>query len=107
MASRFATSRFMGLLTTPSRSCCSRRGFSAQVPAGKVNPLLAEQEAIEEHARHAAQLWRKISLYVAGPGILLTAWNAYRIASEHAAHHHEEETPPYPYLRLRTKMHYE
>lgn len=51
-------------------------------------------------------LWRKISLFVAFPGIALVAWNAIQKEKEHHDHIAEHGQPPfipYTHLRLRYK----
>lgn len=43
-------------------------------------------EVTEEHAKGTSTLWLKISLWVAGPAILLTAVNTYFVEMEHLEH---------------------
>lgn len=66
-------------------------------------------QMIEEEAAHAAKTtdtWKKISLFVAVPGLILTTYNSVQKETEH--HHHVQEHGrdpfvPYPHLRLRNK----
>ncbi|ORY74572.1 cytochrome c oxidase, subunit VIa, partial [Protomyces lactucae-debilis] len=56
-----------------------------------------------------SDLWRKISIYVCIPALLIAGVNAYNLYSahqEHVAHlaeHPEEDHPEYPYQNIRTK----
>lgn len=65
---------------------------------------LAEEEA---HAQKTMVTWRYISLFVAIPAVMLTAYNSWLKEEAHAAHEEEHGKPdfvPYAHLRLRNKM---
>merc|ERR1712080_494543 len=68
--------------------------------------------AIEHHAAQSAELWRKITYYVAFPAIIIALLNAKNLAAEHEAHieHMKEENGGelperivYPYFNKREK----
>ncbi|BFZ58633.1 hypothetical protein PYCC9005_005697 [Savitreella phatthalungensis] len=73
------------------------------------NAFTQERDAVTHHAAGAADLWRKISIYVAIPALIIgsvNAWNLYSAHQEHLAHmeHNEDEDhPEYPYQNIRTK----
>lgn len=52
-------------------------------------------------------LWRKLSIYVVIPSLIIASVNAYRLWKEHWEHvAHEppiEERVEYPYMNIRTK----
>lgn len=61
---------------------------------------------------HGSDLWRKISIYVCIPALLIAGVNAYNLYSAHQAHvaheaheraesGEEDETPEYPYQNIR------
>ena len=62
-------------------------------------------QAEVDHAVHTTTTWRRISLFVAIPGVLLCSWNAWKKEEEHAQHisEHGREFIPYPHLRIRNK----
>ncbi len=68
---------------------------------------IAEHMAAEEaEAVTTTVTWRNISLFVAIPGCLLTAYNAYSKEMAHEQHikeHGRPEFVPYTHLRLRKK----
>ncbi|CDK27215.1 unnamed protein product [Kuraishia capsulata CBS 1993] len=68
----------------------------------------AHIEAETHHAQGTSSLWKKITYFVAFPGIALTAVNTYFVEAEHA--HHREHTKhlsddewplDYPYQNVR------
>lgn len=67
----------------------------------------AEGLAAEEaHAVQTTLTWKRISLFVAGPGLVLCTYNAIMKEKEHAAHikeHGRTEFLPYAHLRIRNK----
>ncbi|BGP34449.1 Cytochrome c oxidase subunit 6A [Rhodotorula toruloides] len=72
----------------------ARRSYSTAAPGAEdTNAFIASRKAVEEHAKHSAELWRKITYYVAFPAIIVAALNAKSLASEHEAHleHIKEE----------------
>ncbi len=67
--------------------------------------LMIEEEAA--HADKTANTWRKISLFVAIPGVLLTTYNYAKKEIEHHHHVQEHGRPefiPYAHLRIRNKL---
>ena len=63
-------------------------------------------KAEEEHALKTMATWKKISLFIAIPGVCLTAYHAYAAEKEHIAHEQEHGRPefiPYTHLRIRSK----
>ena len=51
-------------------------------------------------------MWRNISLFVAIPGVALTAWSSFSKEVEHHRHVEEHGRAPfvgYPHLRIRSK----
>lgn len=61
-------------------------------------------------AHYFSDLWRKISIYVCIPALLIAGVNAYNLYTAHQAHlehqSHENElddTPEYPYQNIRVK----
>ncbi|BGP72859.1 hypothetical protein RTBOTA2_004747 [Rhodotorula toruloides] len=72
----------------------ARRSYSTAAPGAEdTNAFIASRKAVEEHAKHSADLWRKITYYVAFPAVIVAALNAKSLASEHEAHleHIKEE----------------
>ncbi|GAA6030386.1 hypothetical protein NBRC10512_002725 [Rhodotorula toruloides] len=72
----------------------ARRSYSTAAPGAEdTNAFVASRKAVEEHAKHSADLWRKITYYVAFPAVIVAALNAKSLASEHEAHleHIKEE----------------
>ncbi|BGP00459.1 Cytochrome c oxidase subunit 6A [Rhodotorula toruloides] len=91
----------------------ARRSYSTAAPGAEdTNAFIASRKAVEEHAKHSADLWRKITYYVAFPAVIVAALNAKSLASEHEAHleHIKEENGGelperivYPYFNKREK----
>ncbi|KAF8425291.1 cytochrome c oxidase subunit VIa [Tirmania nivea] len=71
------------------------------------NRFNREREAAKRHSAETAVLWRRLSIYVAAPAILITGVNAWKLWNEHWSHH--RTTPPneikveYPYQNIRVK----
>ncbi|KAH7883492.1 COX6A, subunit VIa of cytochrome c oxidase [Phlebopus sp. FC_14] len=72
----------------------------------------AKQEALIAHAKVTAELWRKVSIYIAMPAIVVAALWVNNVESEHAAHAEHlmaendgklPQPPPYEYLNRRVK----
>ena len=60
----------------------------------------------EVHAVKTMVTWRRISMFVAAPGICLTAYNSVQKELSHHKHIEEHGRPefiPYTHLRLRNK----
>ncbi|EPS36780.1 hypothetical protein H072_9574 [Dactylellina haptotyla CBS 200.50] len=66
-----------------------------------------ERDAVKAHAAQSSELWRKLSLYVAIPALIISSINAYNLWNEHWEHESHappmEERPQYPYLNIRNK----
>ncbi|KAF8560270.1 mitochondrial cytochrome c oxidase subunit VIa [Imleria badia] len=100
----------MSLLTRSSLRAVSR--FTRPLATNAPSEYFTQLNALREHAAHTADLWRKISFYVAFPATFVTCAWVYNVESEHAAHEEpliEEnngtlpQPPPYPYLNRRVK----
>ncbi|KAK4686379.1 cytochrome c oxidase subunit 6a, partial [Tremellales sp. Uapishka_1] len=87
----------------------SARGFASAAAPGS-NEFMANRAATKVHASETTDLWRKISLYVCVPGILVGALWTYKVEeghAEHLAHLAEEnggEMPDrsvYSYMNIR------
>ncbi|GAA5995710.1 cytochrome c oxidase subunit VIa [Rhodotorula paludigena] len=79
---------------TAARVQGARRAFATAAPeAGAAHDFIKAREAVAEHAKHSAELWRKITYYVAFPSIIIGLLNAKSLAEEHEHHleHIKEE----------------
>ncbi|GAA6061732.1 hypothetical protein JCM10212_000465 [Sporobolomyces blumeae] len=85
----------------------------ATLNSGAETEFIKSRKAVADHAGHSAELWRKITYYVAFPAVLVGFLNAKAMADEHEAHlehiRHENggELPPrikYPYFNKREKL---
>ncbi|CAJ0747992.1 12264_t:CDS:2 [Entrophospora sp. SA101] len=110
MATRILTKRFLNFNTnrclTNNNKSLTRRTFAT---ATEEESFAIRQQKIEEHAKDAANMWKKISIYGCVPALVLTTINALKIEKEHEAHLHEHppepiEHPPYEYQRIRLKL---
>ncbi|KAF2214523.1 hypothetical protein CERZMDRAFT_95787 [Cercospora zeae-maydis SCOH1-5] len=74
------------------------------------NAFNRERAAVKEHAAATSDLWRKLSIYVVIPSLMIAGVNAWRLWSEHWEHKsHEppiEERTEYPYMNIRTKNYF-
>jgi len=74
------------------------------------NTFVRDRQAKKDHAGGSAELWRKLSLYVAIPGLIISAVNAYVLWEEHWAHWDHmpplEERTEYEYQNIRTRNFY-
>ncbi|GAA6007214.1 hypothetical protein JCM10207_001548 [Rhodosporidiobolus poonsookiae] len=104
----------MSALFRTVASAASRRAYSTAGPAieGSGKEFMAHRKAVEEHAKGSAELWRKVTYYVAFPAVIIGTLNAKALADEHEAHlehiKHENggELPErivYPYFNKREK----
>ncbi|KAI9674951.1 MAG: Cytochrome c oxidase subunit 6A, mitochondrial [Caeruleum heppii] len=93
------------------RSSLQRRLASShnlpKLEGAEDNAFNRERQAIKAHAAATSDLWRKLSIYVVIPAIVIASINAYNLWNEHWEHWaHEpplEERPEYPYMNVRTK----
>ena len=69
---------------------------------GNKSKYLQEVDASEKHAHSAIRLWKRVAVFVAVPGLILSSYNAYVVETEHLSHGRPEFVP-YIHLRLRTK----
>ncbi|KAF2453030.1 cytochrome c oxidase subunit VIa-domain-containing protein [Lineolata rhizophorae] len=91
------------------------RTYSAEVGGQPLkgpadNAFNRERAAVKAHAAATSDLWRKLSIYVVIPALLISGANAYRLWNEHWEHWEHmpplEERPAYPYLNVRTKNYF-
>ncbi|KAL9123257.1 MAG: hypothetical protein Q9187_000202 [Circinaria calcarea] len=87
-----------------------RRFATTQEPAltGPAdNAFNRERRAVKAHAAATSDTWRKLSIYVTIPCLIIASVNAYNLWNEHWEHwEHEgplEERIQYPYQNIRTK----
>lgn len=69
--------------------------------------FVKELEEEEAHALKTMVTWRYISLFVAIPGVILTAYNSWKKEEAHLQHIEEHGLPEfvaYSHLRLRNKL---
>jgi len=97
---------------TPPRA--GRRNYSSEAPQEFVgaenNEFNRERARIAAHGAESGELWRKLSIYVAIPCIIVASVNAkvrWDAHWEHVAHEEHEnpraERPEYSYQNIRTK----
>ncbi|KAI9294359.1 cytochrome c oxidase, subunit VIa [Neoconidiobolus thromboides FSU 785] len=91
--------------STKASARSSLRQYSSTASSSAREKYFEELKHTQEHAKKATNTWRLISLYVAGPILIVTSYNAYRIAKDHEEHmkHHPYEFKPWPHLRIRNK----
>jgi len=78
------------------------RRFYAATASPKMT--LAEKEAAEsKHAESTMKTWKVISALIAGPAILICAYNAWVKEKEHHSHP-RPDFAAYPHLRIRNKQ---
>ncbi|KAI9879352.1 MAG: Cytochrome c oxidase subunit 6A, mitochondrial [Pleopsidium flavum] len=92
------------------RSNFQRRFASTEAPkltGPQDNPFNRERQAVKGHAAATSDLWRKLSIYVTIPCLIIAAVNAYNLWTEHWEHWAHmppiDERPEYPYQNIRTK----
>ncbi|EXJ81831.1 cytochrome c oxidase subunit 6a [Capronia coronata CBS 617.96] len=113
--------RFAQQLRSPAfrpalRSTLQRRFASAPAAPGQGSSKLVgtadnafnrERAAVKAHAAATSDLWRKLSIYVVIPCLILGGINAWNLWNEHWEHWEHlpplEERVEYPYQNLRTK----
>ncbi|KAH7126736.1 cytochrome c oxidase, subunit VIa [Dendryphion nanum] len=94
-----------------ARTAIVRRNYSSETPkqfAGtEDNEFNRERAHANEHAAESGELWRKLSVYVAIPCLILATINAklrWDAHQEHAKHAPAlEDKVEYPYQNIRTK----
>ncbi|CAN6640042.1 cytochrome c oxidase subunit 13, mitochondrial [Trichomonascus vanleenenianus] len=78
--------------------------YKTNVEAGKA--LFERYEQTREHGVHTADLWRKISIYVFIPALLLAGLSTYYVEAEHAEHRKHlnlDEQKIYDFQALKIK----
>ncbi|CAA9965652.1 hypothetical protein CFE70_008632 [Pyrenophora teres f. teres 0-1] len=99
----------------PARA--GRRTYSSESPkqfaGAEDNEFNRERAHIAQHAAESGELWRKLTIYVAIPCIIVASVNAkirWDAHWEHVAHEEHEnprsERPEYPYQNIRTKNYF-
>ncbi|RMD44184.1 hypothetical protein DV735_g1005, partial [Chaetothyriales sp. CBS 134920] len=95
--------------TTPTTSAPNpllpRPGDKLVGPAD--NAFNRERAAVKAHAAATSGLWRRLSIYVVIPTLVLGSINAYNLWNEHWEHWDHmpplEERVEYPYQNIRSK----
>ncbi|KAL8942417.1 MAG: hypothetical protein Q9216_001681 [Gyalolechia sp. 2 TL-2023] len=115
MFQRYALQRAFTLptgyaVTPPVRNTVKRRLASTEMPKLKGaadNAFNRERIAVRQHAAASSDLWRKLSIYVAVPCLILGSLNARNLWVEHWEHWETlpplEERIEYDYMNIRTK----
>ncbi|KAK5943919.1 hypothetical protein PMZ80_003200 [Knufia obscura] len=90
-----------------------RRVSTQDIPGGGKltgtadNAFNRERAAVKAHAAATSDLWRRLSIYVVVPCLILASINAWNLWNEHWEHWEHlpplEERVEYPYQNIRTK----
>ncbi|KAK2629652.1 hypothetical protein QTJ16_000472 [Diplocarpon rosae] len=106
--------RFASQLRSPAVRTPFQRRFASSESSGfhgaEDNAFNRERKAVKDHAAATSDLWRKLSIYVVVPAMIITSANAWVLWNEHW--NHWEHMPPleerveYPYQNIRTKNFY-
>ncbi|KAJ2903360.1 Cytochrome c oxidase subunit 6A mitochondrial [Zalerion maritima] len=95
------------LFRTPAGLRTGVRMFSESATKRTENEFIKERQHIKAHAVATTDLWKKISVYLAIPLLILSGANAYRLWKEHWDHWDHmpplEERVEYPYQNIRSK----
>ncbi|KAL8741401.1 MAG: hypothetical protein Q9190_005992 [Brigantiaea leucoxantha] len=71
------------------------------------NAFNRDRLAMKLHAEKSSELWRKLSIYVCIPALILASLNAWNLWNEHWEHWETlpplDQRPQYSYLNIRTK----
>ncbi|MCJ1298173.1 Cytochrome c oxidase subunit 6A, mitochondrial [Hypocenomyce scalaris] len=71
------------------------------------NAFNRERQAVKAHAAATSDTWRKLSIYVVIPCLIIGSVNAYNLWTEHWEHWEHlpplDDRPEYPYQNLRVK----
>ncbi|KAI9848510.1 MAG: Cytochrome c oxidase subunit 6A, mitochondrial [Sclerophora amabilis] len=91
----------------PQRRFASASDPSPGLSGTQNNAFNRERQAVKQHAADTSDLWRKLSIYVVVPALLIAGANAYNLWNEHWEHWEHmpplEERPEFPYQNIRTK----
>ncbi|KAF2229840.1 mitochondrial cytochrome c oxidase subunit VIa, partial [Viridothelium virens] len=92
------------------RPYSSEAGGQSGFSGAQDNAFNRERKAVKDHAAATSDLWRKLSIYVVVPSLILGGANAWRLWTEHWEHwehelheHPMEERPQFQYQNIRTK----
>nr|QEJ80712.1 putative cytochrome C oxidase subunit Via [Teratosphaeria gauchensis] len=92
------------------RQLGARRWASSELTGTADNAFNRERAAVKQHAAETSDTWRKLSIYVVIPSLIVAGVNAWRLWNEHWEHKsHEpplEERVEYPYMNIRTKNYF-
>jgi len=96
------------LRSSPVRLALCRRLASTEgkstLPDNEFN---RQRAAVKAHAASTSDLWRKLSIYVVIPALILGSINAWNLWTEHWEHWEHmpplEERVEYPYQNIRSK----
>ncbi|KAK5099873.1 Cytochrome c oxidase subunit 13, mitochondrial [Lithohypha guttulata] len=102
---------------TPAFRSFVRRLSLEEMPGGSKklvgtadNAFNRERAAVKAHAAATSGLWRRLSIYVVIPCLILASLNAWNLWSEHWEHWEHlpplEERVEYPYQNIRTKNYF-
>ncbi|KAF2034415.1 COX6A-domain-containing protein [Setomelanomma holmii] len=99
---------------TPLRASRTTRNYSSESPkefaGAEDNEFNRERARIAEHAYESGEFWRKLTLYVAVPCLIVATVNAklrWDAHWEHVAHDTpKEDKPEYAYQNIRTKNYF-
>ncbi|MCJ1332987.1 Cytochrome c oxidase subunit 13, mitochondrial [Thelotrema lepadinum] len=96
-----------------------RSTFQRRLASNDGQPLLTgaadnafnrERRAVKNHAAATSDLWRRLSIYVAVPCLIVASINAWNLWNEHWNHWDHmpplEERTEYPYQNIRTKNYF-
>ncbi|CAZ82611.1 unnamed protein product [Tuber melanosporum] len=88
----------------------ARRLATESAPKRTESIFVKEREAVKQHAAQSSELWRKLSIYLVIPAVVLAGINAYKLWNEHWEHWAHmpplEERTEYPYQNIRTKNYF-
>lgn len=115
MLSRLAHSHARQCANQKFRALVIRQNLQRRSASGGLPPLTGaadnafnrERRAVKEHAAKSSDTWRKLSIYVCIPALILAQLNAYNLWNEHWEHWEHlpplEERTEYAYQNIRTK----
>ncbi|CZS98202.1 probable cytochrome c oxidase subunit VIa [Rhynchosporium agropyri] len=106
--------RFAAQLRTPAIRTPLQRRLASSESSGfhgaEDNAFNRERKAVKDHAAATSDLWRKLSIYMTIPALIIASANAYVLWHEHWGHWEHmaplEERPEYSYQNIRTKNYY-
>ncbi|TLD25720.1 cytochrome c oxidase subunit VIa [Venturia nashicola] len=88
----------------PKRHSSTQHSFTG----AEDNAFNRERAAVKQHAAESSDLWRKLSIYVVTPCLIIASANAYTLWNEHWEHEAHrpppDERPQYEYMNIRNKL---